>query len=869
MTRLTLPLDGADWSVREALGLTWQWYVRAAPPEAGNNTAAAAVAAQRAPGWWRATVPGSVVADLHHAGELPDPYHGRNSRAAEWVAERSWVHRRLVDVPALGPAERAVLELDGVDPGGTVLWDGTEVGRVEGVYRPARLDVTSGCREPGRHALAVVVDPAAEPEPQVGRTERVRVHAPRMNQGWDFCPRLRHQGVWRPVRLRVGAVHLHGVAVRAELDAELELGVVDVRAAVEAPADAEVTVRAVLRDGERVVSSRVVGRTGCGPVDLRLDVPAPELWWPNGHGAPRRYRFELLAACAAGEDRWAADVGFRHVEMVANPGSPPGALPYTAVVNGRTVPLTGWNWVPADALYGAVDPARVEHLVRLAARSGARLLRVWGGGLLETGTFYDACDRAGLLVWQEFSQSSSGMQSAPATDAGFVALMRAEAEVVVPPRTRHPSLLMWGGGNELDDGGVPLDETRSPVLAALRDAVHRLDPGRHWVPTSPSGPRFHHRLDVIAADPEGQHDVHGPWEHQGLEAHQAVHDAGTSLAHTEFGVEGMTNLRSLRELVPESQRWPTDRSNAVYRHLGEWWDNAELVQECFGGRLTTVEHVQRASQLLQATGLGYAVEADRRRAPRCSMVLPWQLHESYPNAWCTSAVDHRGDPKPAYHAVARAFAPRRVTLRTDRTTWARHDTATAEPWVWAEDGVPGGSSVTARLRAEDGSVLAERSWPLVDDVRHPRPVGTLTADLRRVRARRPAVLVWEADWRTGGGVPVDRELVLTSPGADLGGLLDLAEARLQVRTRRTADDGWVVQVAHVAGPLVVGLQLVDDRDPAATGWAVCTGDPRPLLPGEERALSVHWATEDDRRRLRLESWNTAPVTIDSAEEQTA
>jgi len=778
VTRLTVPLDGADWSVREALGLTWQWYVRAALPEAGNNAATAAVAAQRAPGWWPATVPGSVVADLHRAGELPDPYHGRNSRAVEWVAERSWVHRRPVDVPALGPAERAVLELDGVDPGGTVLWDGTEVGRVEGVYHPARLDVTAGCPEPRRHVLAVVVDPAAHSEPQVGRTERVRVHAPRMNQGWDFCPRLRHQGVWRPVRLRVGAVHLHDVSVRTETDADLEHGVVHVRAAVDAPAGADVAVRAALRDGERVVASQPAGRTGGGPVDLRLDVPGPEPWWPNGLGAQRRYRLELLATCAAGEDRWAADVGFRHARMVANPGSPPGALPYTAVVNGRTVPLTGWNWVPADALHGSVDPARVDHLVRLAARSGARLLRVWGGGLLETETFYDACDRAGLLVWQEFSQSSSGMQSAPATDAGFVALMRAEAEVVVPPRTHHPSLLMWGGGNELDDGGVPLDETRSPVLAALRDAVHRLDPGRHWVPTSPSGPRFHHRPDVIAADPDGQHDVHGPWEHQGLEAHHAVHDAGTSLA--------------------------------------------------------------------------------------------WQLHESYPNAWCTSAVDHRGDPKPAYHAVARAFAPRRVTLRTDRTAWARHDVAAAQPWVWAEDAVPGGSSVTARLRAEDGSVLAERCWPLPGDVRHPRPVGTLTADLRPVRARGHAVLVWEADWRTGDGVAVDRELALTSPDADLAGLLDLAPARLRVRTRRTADDGWVVQVAHVAGPLVVGLQIADDRDPAARGWAVCTGDLRPLLPGEERTLSVHWCTDDDdRRRLRLESWNTTPVTIDSAEEQTA
>ena len=47
--------------------------------------------------------------------------------------------------------------------------------------------------------------PAPESEPQVGRTSLVRVHKPRMNYGWDFCPRLVHQGIWQSVRLDAGA----------------------------------------------------------------------------------------------------------------------------------------------------------------------------------------------------------------------------------------------------------------------------------------------------------------------------------------------------------------------------------------------------------------------------------------------------------------------------------------------------------------------------------------------------------------------------------------------------------------------------------------------------------------------------------------
>src|SRR3546814_17398177 len=84
-------------------------------------------------------------------------------------------------------------------------------------------------------------------------------------------------------------------------------------------------------------------------------------------------------------------------------------VPDTTLVRSRS-PLSGWNGAPVDARHGEVTAARVRHLLRLAAESGARLLRVWGGGLLETPDFYDACDELGLLVWQEFSQSSSGFQ---------------------------------------------------------------------------------------------------------------------------------------------------------------------------------------------------------------------------------------------------------------------------------------------------------------------------------------------------------------------------------------------------------------------------------------------------------------------------
>lgn len=929
-TSTTIVLDGGAWTIREALGDTAEWYLGAPLPEAGNNVAEASAAIAAAPGWLPARVPGAVVDDLHRAGEVPDPRVGRNSRSAEWVAERSWVYRRAVDLDTAAADGVAVLEFDGIDPGADVYWDGELLGSVRGLYRRLRLPLDASRRAEGRHKLALRVHPAPDSEPQVGRTERVRVHTPRLGYGWDFSPRLRHQGVWKSARLRLGRALLGDLTVRTRLGAPpagdkmspldpngdissqfgrqdgadagvdaarvgaassgdmssqpassgdmmsplagrnaARVGVVDVEWVPPTdgrPADAgplAVTVT-VARDG-RVLGAAEVDATA-GRASLRI--PDPALWWPNTFGEQPLYTVTVALADADGEaDRTERQVGFRTARLVPNAGAPVGALPYTAVVNGLTVPLLGWNWTPADTMFGSIDEARVEHLLGLAAASGARLVRVWGGGLIESEHFYATCDRLGLLVWQEFSQSSSGMQSAPSTDPAFVELMRAEAEAIVPTRVHHPSLLLWGGGNELDESGVPLSDDRSPVLAALSETVARLDPERSWLPTSPTGPEFHNRLDRICADPDGQHDVHGPWEHQGLVGHYTLANAGTNLAHTEFGVEGMTNLRSLEALIPEPDRWPADRTNPVYRHLGEWWNNADQVVELFGGRPDTLETLNRASQLLQATGLQYSVEADRRRFPRCSMVLPWQLNESHPNAWCTAAVDFHGDPKPAYFAVTRAFERRRATLRVDRAVWAGEQAASAEVWLWAEaaggaaaaeavgesgageasGGVAAGTTVAVRALGLDGAVIAEAVFT-APEVTHPAPVGTLQVPV----AALPEVFLWEAEWRDADGA-LDRELMLATTTPDFAALFDVPAPRLQA----SREPGEAVRVRNTGSSAALTVRLVDPRPAAGAAPLAVSGDPRPLLPGEERILKARSGAA-----VRVEAWNADPIDLD-------
>jgi beta-mannosidase len=855
VNRRTVSLEGSGWQIRSHPG-TEAALAAAARGITGGGEIHAMHEAPATDGWLEARVPGSVLDDLMRAGQVSDLYHEQNSLLAEWVAQRAWTYRRTFEVPALADDERAWLRFEGIDAAGHVFVDCRLVASHRSVFAPLEDDVTSLVAGGGRHELAVVVEPAPESQPQVGRTSLVRVHKPRMSYGWDFCPRLVHQGLWQSVSLVIaGRVRIADVVARPTLSDDLAAGTVAVAVVLDAAAGVgRVTVSASLGAAR---AQRAVD-PGEGAVELMLAVERPAPWWPNGMGVAALHDLRGEVADDDGPlDERTLRVGFRTIERRPNAGAPTAARPWTFVVNGRPMEVLGWNWTPIDALYGVPRPDRLTHLLRLVAESGANLMRVWGGGLIETEAFYETCDRLGILVWQELSQSSSGVDDVPSDDPVFVDLMRREAEAVVPLRRNHPSLGTWCGGNELQDDRGPLEDERSPVLATVHEVVDRLDPGRAWLPTSPSGPRFGNTLAVIDADPDGLHDVHGPWEHQGLREHNVLWDRGTSLFNGEFGVEGMTNRRAIDRLIAPNHRWPADRSNPVMRHLGEWWINAPLVQASFGDELPSLELLRRASQRLQADGLRYAVEANRRRWPRNSGSIPWQLNESYPNAWCTAVVAHDGEPKPAYHAVRRAYRTPFVCARFASWVLDGAGRIEATPVAWAAEGTHGQATMIVRALGLDGVVLHQSLTPVVLRGREPvAPPEPVVADVGPV-----PFVVLDVVLLANARETLATNRYLLAGGADFGGLVGLPPATIDVAVDRSGD-AWTVRLTHVAGPGAVDVVLADAREPDAPGWAELDDNGLDLLPGESRVLGVRWAAAPpNARALRLGAWNVPAMDL--------
>jgi beta-mannosidase len=216
--------------------------------------------------------------------------------------------------------------------------------------------------------------------------------------------------------------------------------------------------------------------------------------------------------------------------------------------------------------------------------------------------------------------------------------------------------------------------------------------------------------------------------------------------------------------------------------------------------------MRRASQWLQYEGLRYAVEATLRRG---AGAVPWQLNESYPNAWCTAAVDHRGDPKPAYWGVARAYRDGHPTARFSTPVWGGEAEARASV------------SGPARFVDLDGRVVAEAAGGEVV-----APLDAFAHD------------VFLLDLGSNRYVMTRTE--------SLAALLDLERAGIDF----VAQSHKVV-LRHVSGPAALGLVVEDARPYEAPGWVVLSDNVIDLLPGETRELDVSGPVDE----LRVEGWN--------------
>jgi beta-mannosidase len=634
MTRREVDLNGTSWWLGQA-------------PEGADPARPRWEELDQIGEWLPATVPGNVRADLIRAGRLPDLLYGRQADASQWVDEHCWWFRRPLSLLAK-PGERVHLCLRGVDYIGDVYVNGHHLARHEGMFSPQCYEIGHLLQPENELALRIVgshwlpndrsslwlkflnilesrVSSLSSRFPQ--RRETLKCQ---MSFGWDFAPPLRTMGIWDDVyaTLSQGILIQDAAVQQASVDGKARLLVdVTIDSNYEGTAQLRCTLTGETFEGTAVTACRLV-EVAAGPNrhTIELDVDQPRLWWPWDHGRPDLYRL-AIEVWQGGRllDSFTRTVGLRQIEFED----------WALYLNGHRVYARGANWVPSHILPGLAREADYLSLLSLARQANMNMLRVWGGGLREKRSFYDLCDRMGILVWQEFPLACAFLTRYP-NSASYLHLVEAEIQSIVRDLRQHASLVIWCGGNEFSPTrNAPLVETLSRVVA-------REDPSRPFLPASP-GDGDNHNWKV--------------WHH--YQAPAAYRDDEAQFA-SEFGLQAPPEEASLRNFIPAEELWPIGPSWAF--HGADPGKLRRYARPFLQDREQELASFICASQRAQVLGLQVAIEHYRRRKARgCGGVLVWQLNEPWP-AISWALVDFYRRTKPAYDMVRRLFQPLLISL---------------------------------------------------------------------------------------------------------------------------------------------------------------------------------------------------------------
>jgi beta-mannosidase len=413
----------------------------------------------------------------------------------------------------------------------------------------------------------------------------------------------------------------------------------------------------LVRSGDFAVAEFAQGLTWRGlPV---------ELWWPNLEGDQPLYTVTCALLDADGHelDRDVRRVGFKHVAWAPCEGAPPEADPWVCIVNGRPVFMQGVNFAPLCANYADLTRGDYERRLRQYRDLGLNLFRINACQFLEREWFYDRCDELGLMVWQEFPLTSSGLDNWPPEDEQSIGELAAIAASFIERRRHHVSLLMWGGGNEQMGDlegrktgmGKPCDLSH-PMLRRLGEVAQELDPTRRYVPTSPYGPHAHSNPAEFG---QGLHwAVHGGFALCALADAERFWAEDDALFRPEVYCPGASPVELIEKYAGDFATFPATTGNPYWTRLTTWWNDWQRLIAIHGREPQDLAEYVEWSQANQALMMAGEMRACKDRFPRCGGVLMWSGHDTFPLTINTSLIDFDGGLKPAALAVSAVWRAR-------------------------------------------------------------------------------------------------------------------------------------------------------------------------------------------------------------------
>ena len=615
-----------------------------------------------------AGVPGNVHLDLMAAQLITDPYLDVNEISQDWIGRSAWRYRLAFDWDG-DDAERIDLACLGLDTAARLELNGTALGETRNMHRSYRFDIADQLKN-GRNELIVDFQSAYEhgeevrkqlgsaadiPQNYPGPSNLIRKMA--CNFGWDWGPTVVTSGIWKPIVIESWSKARLG-SIRPEITLQGSQGVARLHVEIEWAEKGTDSVALVLSIGGKRAEVRVAQGETHALIECRID--NPQVWWPHGMGGQPLYDLDLqlLGSDGAALDAWKRRVGFRSVRLDTAPDEIGSA--FTLVVNDVPVFARGANWIPDDCFLPRVTRERYRERIAQACDANMNMLRVWGGGIYETDTFYEECDAAGIMVWQDFLFACATYPE----EEPVYSEIEAEAREAITRLMPYASLVIWNGNNEniwgyFDWGWQDVLGNRpwgaGYYLDLLPKLVAEIDPTRpYWAGSPYSG-----SMEIAPnADEHGCKHIWDVWNEVGYETYRNHIPRFCS----EFGWQAPPTFATLVQSVREKDRAPA--SPGVLHHQKATGGNDKLLQ----GLGSWFPHPHNfddwlfVTQLNQARAISYGIDHMRSHRPTCMGTIVWQLNDCWPvTSW--AAIDGAGRKKPLWYALKHSYAPHLLTIQ--------------------------------------------------------------------------------------------------------------------------------------------------------------------------------------------------------------
>lgn len=769
--------------------------------------------------WLPATVPGTVASSYYNAGAIADIRNDDDQLqiSESWFYSDFW-YRNEFEIPADFAGRTLMLNFDGINWKADVFVNGAQVGRIEGAFTRGKFDIT-GYVKPGETA-AVAVRIYRNDNPGVIK-EQTRQYTdvnggdlgadnPTFHAtiGWDWIPTVRGRniGIWNDVYL---SSHYGGVTVDdVFFDTDLplpETDYADIRPVISLTNHNETVTKGSIqvKYGPLAFSSDVAldaGQTKDVEMEpVRLD--KPELWWPNGYGDQHLYDVEVVFETEGKiSDIKKVKSGVREMAYTLEDGI------LDIFINGRRLIGNGGNWgFPEINLnYRARE---YDIAVGYHADMNFTMIRNWVG-MTGDEEFYEACDRHGVMIWQDFWLANPVDGPNPNDEGMFVA----NAEDYLKRIRNHPSIGLYCGRNE---GNPP--QSLDKELARLVAEIH---PGLYYIPHSAEGPV----------------SGYGPYRALPVNEYFGA-ERGRDRLHSERGMPNVMTYESMTRMLSEDNLWP---QNSVWGIHDYTLENAQscatfnqLIETAFGEPSDLKKFTEWAQWINYN---GYRAMYESRSWNRKGLII-WMSHSCWPSmVWQT--YDYYFEPTAAYFGAKKASAPIRIQWNpVSEKVEVVNNNAMDQNGLKAE----------AMIVNYDGKVVYQTSADLDSKEDTTTPVFGLSFDSPEISD----VYYIKLRLTQGDMLIADNFYSLGKEYGNLRQLHSLPKVKIDaVTSMEKTGDEWkaTVQLKNNADvpALMIRLKVQGKKTGERILPAYYSDNYMSLLPGEDKEVTITFKDEDTR-----------------------